>query len=209
MLRDGSSRLGVPLFFCGVLPRRFSRRSMVELTSDQRLAAVVVALRRRTAHSVALRRRGRWFESSRPQPLLGSVSPHIGHTHEQSRRFGPITDQIAERARATDSPGGQPPSSRLGLRLRARHRCRSRERTSVGRRTRRWQSEVCRGTLAATQQRSLVSTVLFRPARTLSRGKKLRAGIAESIESASRSSRLVGGPATQRRLAPPCTPISA
>ena len=70
MLRDGSSRLGVPLFFCGVLPRRFSRRSMVELTSDQRLAAAVVAERRRTAHSVALRCRESLVRIQSPPPLL-------------------------------------------------------------------------------------------------------------------------------------------
>ena len=56
---------GVPLLPVGVLPRGFSRRPMAELTLDQALAAGVVAKRCRTAHRVALGRRGSLVRYSR------------------------------------------------------------------------------------------------------------------------------------------------
>jgi hypothetical protein len=64
------SELVSPCTARGVSPPRLVRSLVGQPTQDQRLAAVGVAVRCRTSQNVALGRRGRWFESSRPDHFL-------------------------------------------------------------------------------------------------------------------------------------------
>jgi hypothetical protein len=89
-----ASEASSPCFSVGVLPRRFSRPSMAELTSDQRLVVVAVAERRRTAHSVAFGRRGSLVRIQSPRPLSSGSIPdaleraYAPHWGESPHRFG-------------------------------------------------------------------------------------------------------------------------
>ena len=70
---------------------------MAELTSAQRLAAVAVAERCRTVHSVALGRRGRGFESSRPRRFEREVQAFGNRSFQEA--FALAEAEAAEYAR--------------------------------------------------------------------------------------------------------------